>query len=363
MKSELEAHTNPRKRPAPTPLPAAGKAQKDAPQRMMAGGHPPWLRFVKWSPRNTCHVDAPLKALHLARCAVAEKTARPQVEGQVPPPLCVPAAMMERATSETSAPPLARPDRLGTEMRTFFELAAVITTTAVGVVRGLDGQRDVVRTEIGRALQLRSVSSGSAAAVGPLLTERAVLQELRRTASHHGSVIANLDCLLHVAKSSSSPESQVRDFLGGKNGGRQCVDCGQVRPSQMAQDCSLHALNSHCMRAARGNPIGAFSHCWATDFEVAGTCTGCQGSRMRALTWFSAQSIGLDAPPLLALCWDVNDSMADELLLPSERTPLALDTAARDAARLDTLHGSVTYRLVALIYGNGSHFAAARRRA
>jgi hypothetical protein len=80
-------------------------------------------------------------------------------------------------------------------------------------------------------------------------------------------------------------------------------------------------------------------------------------------SWYDAPCVADNAPPLLGLCWDVNvrQAAADELL--PDGAFAALDEDGRDAAVLETLYGSVTYRLVALILFNGAHFVTVGRTA
>ena len=74
------------------------------------------------------------------------------------------------------------------------------------------------------------------------------------------------------------------------------------------------------------------------------------------LSWSNFLGETATIPPLLALTWDVRD----ELLL--QTSPITLDADDRDGATLFVANGtSITYRLVALVYFNGSHYITVGR--
>ena len=80
--------------------------------------------------------------------------------------------------------------------------------------------------------------------------------------------------------------------------------------------------------------------------------------------WCGPQSFADNAPPLLALTWDVQQVVIDPLAaqrLVSE-SPIRLSPTTRDHAHLEVgVEAGASYRLVALIYFNGGHYVTVGR--
>ena len=115
------------------------------------------------------------------------------------------------------------------------------------------------------------------------------------------------------------------------------------------------------------DPVRAFGLRYAApQFSCSSSddpCSNCDFNGRVQPSWFDDSCVADSAPPLLGLCWDVNmrQAAADELL--PDGAFAALDEDGRDAAVLETLYGSVTYRLVALILFDGRHFVTVGRTA
>jgi len=320
-----------------------------------------WLVSVYWV-GNSCYVDSTLKAWELAVRAAAEFAQGALAETTYfPPPLH---ARLWPSVGRPGQQLRPTESQLGSALQAWLAQAERVATSVDNQLRTMLGSlnyhRDAVRSELSRHQALIQPGLERGAREG--LTEAQVLARIFSQSNQFGSERDSLVAMLRVDLTTAA--GRQPNFLGGVSLPWRCTTCDLASDGVLV-DSRLHFLTSQVLIEAEFDPILAFHNRYVvpqfTQRSSDDTCENenCGGLDRMQPSWYDASCVADSAPPLLGLCWDVNTGQAAANLLLHAHADF--DAGRRDAAVLETSYGRVTYRLVALIFFNGSHFVTVGR--
>jgi hypothetical protein len=332
--------------------PDSGAARKRLHQqrRNSNAGSGSALQSVIWRD-NSCPVDTSGKAVELGKRAVVELTGLALDEGYFPP-LVLPRGSPTSGSVPTAADvggPLKR------WLHTADQLALSMDVAEQRVGLGfLNMHRDALRTELNRSGLLSKHS----------ISEENVAAQLRRLASAEGASIVALKRLLRV---DNEADAVRHEWMGG-SGPCHCGSCSARCTISGALDRRVHDLPSALLRANGGDPLLAFAarYCCLTPLEMQ-QCEACGSNQVFEDPWLTEASTQPGSPLLLALHWNVDPYGAVRAVDSGEdadeplQAEVVLAPDRLDEAQLTTPFGEFIFRLVALIYYNGSHYITVGR--
>ena len=321
-----------------------------------------WRHSNTWI-RNSCWVDSALRFLHLGQLSIAHTTGRGVCDGYFPPP-------HEYVPNANQRGPLPNAARVGDSFKAWLEGAQVVSAMDVrdsllgSAISALNCSRKAVREAILRRQLLKVGETDRRAGLlrARSLKEHTIAAGVSSKMGDTGDVRDALMALLHVGENSGT--GVTFDALGGRRA-QHCQSCGHV---SLRDDVRVHFLARAALERANRDPLQAFAllhnnHSVPMDPSVA--CTACPALGAQVLQgWCGPQSFADNAPPLLALTWDVQQVVIDHTAaqrLVSE-SPIRLSPTTRDHAHLEVgVEAGASYRLVALIYFNGGHYVTVGR--
>jgi hypothetical protein len=330
-----------------------------------------WKQGPAWE-ANSCWVDAPAKAVELAFHAVAERaqtdvfvrndgSSAESVNREVIhlPPIVRPA---RRPPSGTSPDPA----DVGALLERYLlcSKAVRVSTDEGGDWRERKGRLNKARNELRHELRRDELLRKSNKQAQDGWSKQQIEHRVKQLSNQYGSAVNALKLMIRTG---GAPDERP-NFLS-LSIRVLCSQCRQSLEREASGLQSVHPITRDDLQRAKGDVLAAFAVMYVKPPKPSladEPCPQCECAwkvveRMspgQVDYWASSP----DAPPLLAI--ELQTSHGENMNVVGEHTEIGrccLDAGSRDAYTLSTSKGDLTYRLIAAVYYDGSHYITVGR--
>ena len=330
-----------------------------------------WKQGPAWE-ANSCWVDAPAKAVELAFHAVAERaqtdvfvrndgSSAESVNREVIhlPPIVRPA---RRPPSGTSPDPA----DVGALLERYLlcSKAVRVSTDEGGDWRERKGRLNKARNELRHELRRDELLRKSNKQAQDGWSKQQIEHRVKQLSNQYGSAVNALKLMIRTG---GAPDERP-NFLSSSIR-VLCARCRQSLEREASGLQSVHPITRDDLQRAKGDVLAAFAVMYVKPPKPSladEPCPQCECAwkvveRMspgQVDYWASSP----DAPPLLAI--ELQTSHGENMNVVGEHTEIGrccLDAGSRDAYTLSTSKGDLTYRLIAAVYYDGSHYITVGR--
>jgi hypothetical protein len=330
-----------------------------------------WKQGPAWE-ANSCWVDAPAKAVELAFHAVAERaqtdvfvrndgSSAESVNREVIhlPPIVRPARPPPSGTSPD-------PANVGALLERYLlcSKAVRVSTDEGGDWRERKGRLNRARNELRHELRRDELLRKSNKQAQDGWSKQQIEHRVKQLSNQYGSAVNALKLMIRTG---GAPDERP-NFLSSSIR-VLCAQCRQSLEREASGLQSVHPITRDDLQRAKGDVLAAFAVMYvqppkpslADDPCPQCACAWKVVERMspgQVDDWASSP----DAPPLLAI--ELQTSHGENMNVVEEHAEIGrccLDAGSRDAYTLSTSKGDLTYRLIAAVYYDGSHYITVGR--
>ena len=329
-----------------------------------------WKQGPAWE-ANSCWVDAPAKAVELAIYALAERaqtnvfvrnhgSSTDSVNRALIhlPPIVSPAGPPRSGTTPEAAD-------VGTLLERYLLCSRAVhvnTEEGAGAWRAMKGTlnkaRNELRHELRRDLLLRE---SNRQAQDQRWSKQQIEAQVRRLSDKYGSAVNALKLMIRTG----GAVDERPNFLSLSSR----VLCARCRESLEREGSGLESvlpITGHDLQIAKGDVLAAFAVKYVMPPKPSladELCPHCRCA-FKVVERMSPEDVNHwssspDAPPLLAI--ELQTSRGLNVEEHTEIGRCCLDAVSRDAYTISTRNGDLTYRLIAAVYYDGSHYITVGR--